>query len=135
MIIYHFCAKKNVKNILRKGLTIGGVMVPNKKGFNLYSGYNWLTIDSDPKAQSWNTHNIIKYNRCAYRLTIDIPLDEAVKHLMNRDQLEAALPGSGQLFDGWKGSHNWRVYKGVIPPEWIIDAVEIHNRYDFERGL
>lgn len=127
MIIYHFCAKKHVNNILRKGLTIGGVMVPKKNGFELFPGYIWLTVDEDPKAQSWNTHRIIKYNRCAYRLTINIPLDEAQKHLMNRDQLEAELPGSGALFDGWRGSHNWRVYKGIIPPEWILRADEMRK--------
>ena len=127
MIIYHFCAKKHVKNILRHGLTIGGVMVPTKTGFDLHSGYNWLTIDKDPKAQSWNTGHIIKYNRCAYRLTIDIPMDEAVKRLYNRDQLEELFPGSGVLFDKWEGSHNWRVFKGIIPPEWIKAAVEIRN--------
>ena len=30
----------------------------------------------------------------------------------------------GYLFDGWKGSENWRVFKGSIPPEWIIEAIE-----------
>jgi hypothetical protein len=125
MILYHFCAKKSVNSILCNGLTIGGVLVEKKHGYEVHAGYMWLTLDSDPKAQSWNTQSLIRYNRCAYRMTINIPNEAAADNLMNRDQLEAAIPGAGKLYDGWKGSENWMVYRGRIPPEWIIRTDKI----------
>lgn len=52
MILYHFCAKKHIKSILRQGLTEGMLAEPTAHGFRLYSGYTWLTADPDPGRQS-----------------------------------------------------------------------------------
>lgn len=124
MIIYHFCAKRDLKSILRNGLTKGYVTLPTETGFEMFSGHIWLTLDGKANRQSWNTNQLIKYNRCARRLTIQIPDFIAKERLLTRQQLEAIFPGVGYLFDGWKGSENWRVFKGSIPPEWIIEAIE-----------
>ncbi len=45
MKIYHFCADKLLWRILKDGLTMGGVVVPEKKGFVMYTGWVWLTCD------------------------------------------------------------------------------------------
>ena len=124
MIIYNFCAKRDLKSILRNGLNKGCVTLPTETGWELFTGYIWLTLDGKANRQSWNTNQLIKYNRCARRLTIQIPDFIAKERLLTRQQLEAIFPGVGYLFDGWKGSENWRVFTGSIPPEWIIEAIE-----------
>lgn len=119
MRIYHFCADRHVKRILHEGLRIGGVMVPSATGFRMIATYIWLTLDSNPKHQSWATRSMIPYSRTDWRLTIEIPEADA-QRLMDRDALEAEIPGSEALFIGWPGSENWRVYHGFIPKEWIV---------------
>lgn len=121
MRLYHFCAGKHLKSIQKAGLKIGMVCVPTEAGFRMYSGYIWLTTNPDPRAQSWATRHLVKYCRTEYRLTVEIP-EEAEERVLDREALEAKLPGSGQLFEGWKGSENWRVFRGRIPPEWIVEA-------------
>ena len=120
MRIYHFCSARHVKSIMRQGIRIGGVYVPkpgDAKSVEIYCGYQWLTLDPEKKNRSWATRQLIKYDRAAYRLTVELP-DDSV--LFDRDGLEAEIPGSGVLFDGWPGSENWRVYHGWILPEWIV---------------
>ena len=63
MILYHFCAAKHIKSILRQGLTKGVLAEPTPDGFRIYYGYTWLTVDPDPGKQSWATRNAIKYDR------------------------------------------------------------------------
>ncbi len=122
MLIYHFCAERHVKKIRREGIRIGCVYVPkdgDAKSIEIYDGYQWLTLDPVRENQSWATRKLVKYDRTAFRFTVDIPNDQ-LDRLMDRDQLDKKLPGSGELFDGWKGSENWRVYHGWILPEWIV---------------
>lgn len=126
MRLYHFCADRHVKRILRQGLCIGGVMVATDTGFKLHATYNWLTMDGDPTHQSWATRNTIPYSRTAWRLTIKIP-DADMGKLMDRDALETHLPGSGVLFDGWPWSESWRVYHGFIPKEWIVAVDDMRS--------
>ena len=119
MTLYHFCANRHVKRILHDGLCIGGVTVATDTGFRLHAGYSWLTLDGDPARQSWATREMIRYSRTDWRLTVKIPKSEECR-ILGRDALEAELPGSGVLFDGWPGSENWRVYHGYIPRSWIV---------------
>lgn len=121
MTIYHFCASRHVKKILREGLTVGMVCVPVHTGYIAYTGYTWLTLDPEPTRQSWATRNAIKYSRTAYRLTITIPASEEHR-VMDQAEVEDRFPGSGVLFKGWGGSENWRVFRGSIPKEWIEKA-------------
>lgn len=124
MTLYHFCADKHVKSILRQGLTIGAVAEPTHKGFVLRYGYIWLTLDGDPAHQSWATKHAISYSRTAWRLTIEMPEGEALK-LFDRYSLPLRFPGTYRLFDGWPGSEDWRVYHGMIPKQWITKAERI----------
>lgn len=118
MTLYHFCSEKHVRKIKAEGLRLGAVAVWRKHNLRIYEGYNWLTLDGDPQAQSWATTELIRYRRTAWRLTVEIP-DEECDRLMDEEALEAHIPGSRVLFTGWPGSENWRVYKGFIPPGWI----------------
>ena len=121
MTLYHFCAEKHVRQILRSGLTVGAVAEPTFPGFIIHNGYIWLTTDPDPKRQSWATRNMIKYSRTAYRLTVEIPAGECYR-IHDRDTLTLMFPNSYMLFERWAGSENWRVFHGVIPKAWIVKA-------------
>lgn len=65
MILYHFCAAKHIKSILRQGLTKGTLAEPKPTGFRIYYGYTWLTVDPDPNKQSWATRNAINHDPAA----------------------------------------------------------------------
>lgn len=127
MTLYHFCADKHVKKIMREGLTIGGLAEPTVTGYILHNNYIWLTKDPDPKNQSWATRHIVKYSRTAWRLTIEIPTAFARIWLLNRFDITMMYPACAGLLDGWPGSENWRVYNGVIPKEWIVKAERMED--------
>lgn len=124
MRLYHFCADRHVNRIRHEGLRLGGVSVVRGRKIRIYEGYNWLTLDGEKKNQSWNTHNLVKYDRTAWRLTVEIP-DEEADRILDQDALEEKIPGTKVLFIGWPGSENWRVYQGFIPPGWIKEAVRM----------
>ena len=126
MILYHFCANRHAQQIMRGGLTMGGVLEP-ENGI-VHDGYIWLTLDKDPAHQgSWATRHIIPYSRTAWRLTVSIP--NSVSHrILGRKELAARWPSTEHLFDGFDGSENWRVFHGHIPPAWIIKAEKIEER-------
>ena len=126
MTIYHFCAAKHVKQIIRQGFTVGAIPEPTHTGFIIHSGWTWLTHDPDPKNQSWATRNAIKHSRTAWRLTIEIPDDE-LHNLYGRVGICAIYPACDMLFRGFPGSENWRVFHGTIPKKWIIEAKEMER--------
>lgn len=121
MILYHFCAAKHIKSILQQGLTKGVLAEPTPDGFRIYYGYTWLTVDPDPGKQSWATRNAIKYDRTAWRLTIEIP-DAECSRLYDPLSITAHYPDCDLLFTGFPGSESWRVFRGRIPKEWIKEA-------------
>ena len=121
MTLYHFCAEKHVKQILRQGLTLGALIEPNPTSFFLHEGWMWLTKDPNPNNQSWATQIMVKRKRTAWRLTIEIPNDE-IRKLYDRSRIRMLYPASDLLFQGYPGSENWRVFHGVIPKEWIVQA-------------
>jgi hypothetical protein len=130
MRVYHFCAEKHIKKILREGISKGGVYLPrygDTKSVELFYGYQWVTLDPEKKNQSWNTREIVRYDRTAFRLTLEIP-DDSEGQILTRDQLEKEVPGSGVLFDFWPGSENWRVYHGWILPEWIVSCERMDGK-------
>lgn len=126
MILFHFCADKHIRSILRHGLTEGFLAIPAHCGFRLLSGWTWLTTDPDPNNQSWATKNAIKYDRTAWRLTIEIP-DDALSEMYDRTGICGIYPACDLLFKDFLGSENWRVYNGRVPKEWIREAKEMHK--------
>jgi len=126
MTLYHFCADKHVKNILRKGLIMGGVTELTTQGYIIHSGWNWLTLNGNPKEQTWEGHTLIPCSRTAWRLTIEIPDDE-LDRLHDKEMLLALYPSASMLFRGHQGSDAWRVFRGMIPREWIKAADDMRK--------
>lgn len=129
MTLYHFCANKNIKSILRNGLSVGGLTEITPWGYIVHSGWIWLTTDPDPARQSWATRNVVRYSRTAWRLTIEIPDDE-LDQLYDRDRIRALYPSAALLFSGWSGSENWRVYHGIIPHGYIKASDNMEGIHD-----
>lgn len=119
MILYHFCAEHLLKSILNEGLTLGHIPIINKNSVELLPNYQWLTSNKIKTNQSWNTSYLIKYDRGAYRLTIEIPQNRE-KKLLNANQIKEIIPKSShEIIDKWEGSKDWYVYHGNILASWI----------------
>lgn len=121
MILYHFSSEKDARGIRRSGITEGVIMI--KRGENrltFRTGWQWLTDDPDPLHQSWNTHHLLRYDRTAYRFTLDIPDREAEARVFDRARLREIMPEADYLFEGWPGSESWRVYRGHIRKSCIL---------------
>ena len=120
MVLYHFCAKRFHPGILREGLTKGWTPIIEGGMMRLQMGQQWLTSEKDPRKQSWNTHNLVTYSRTAVRLTVNIP-DIYRKKLVNATDLVKTLPPEGRyIITEYAGSEAWYIYKGRIPPKWIV---------------
>ena len=120
MVLYHFCAKRFLPGILRDGLTKGGTPIIENGIMRLQMGHQWLTAEKDPRKQSWNTHNLVTYSRTAVRLTVNIP-DSYRKKLVNATDLVKTIPPEGRyIITEYAGSEAWYIYKGRIPPKWIV---------------
>lgn len=120
MILYHFCARHSLLDILRDGLTLGRTPVFENGMIHLEFGQQWLTAEKDPRKQSWNTHTLVPYSRTAARLTVRIP-DNYRKKLVKAADLAKTLPPEGRYFiTDYAGSEAWYIYKGRIPPKWIV---------------
>lgn len=129
MILYHFCSERDYKRIQREGISKGMIAImpgngseDSFKGVAIHTNWQWLTYDPDPAHQSWATRNLISYSRTAYRLTLDVPQEEAEARLYDRERLKKIIPEADYLFEGWPGSECWRVYQGYIPSKWIVLA-------------
>ena len=120
MVLYHFCARHSLLGILRDGLTLGGTPVFENGMIRRGFGQQWLTSEKDPRKQSWNTHNLVTYNRTAVRLTVNIP-ENYRKKLVKATDLAKTLPPEGRyIITDYAGSEAWYIYKGRIPPKWIM---------------
>lgn len=120
MILYHFCAAHMVESILEEGLTEG--IFPHMEGdaFEPIPKCQWLTADDDPKQQSWATRIMVKYSRTAYRLTINIPESYRKKVIRATDFVKGMPQYDQDLIYNWAGYENWYIFKGKIPPKWIV---------------
>lgn len=120
MTLYHFCPAFLLDAIRAEGLTMGAFPVYKGGHYSMLMGCQWLTKDSDPKNQSWNTRNLISYSRTEYRLTIEIPESRKKKlHRATDFALNFPPEAQGIVFD-WPGHENWYIFCGKIPPAWII---------------
>lgn len=141
MTLYHFTTKKYARSIRRVGLTLGVLTLPTVTGYDVQTGWIWLTVDGEAARQSWNTRNILKYSRDEVRLTVEIPAEQEHR-LLDREALCGIYPEARWLFEGWAGSENWRVFHGVIPKEWITEyrekdlrRAECMTRFDVIRNM
>lgn len=123
--LYHFCAEHMVKPILENGLTLGKCPIMYPVGMELIPKCQWLTSESDPDKQSWATTNAINYSRTAFRLTIAIPQIQKKKLHLARDFIAHYPLCARGLVTEWDGSENWYIFKGIIPPEWIVECTQM----------
>ena len=128
MILYHFCAIGSKEGILSEGIRLGQFAYPNNDGYKLIPNCQWLTKDSDPKNQSWATQNLIHYSRTAYRMTVNIPNSRHKKLIRAVDFVRNMPAEAKQIVTGWTGSENWYIYRGKIPPQWIVGCHRMGER-------
>ena len=126
MKLYHFCREKDFRGIRAQGITKGVIPTVQrmekhtKRKYSpvLIRGWQWLTLNGNHEQQSWATRELFKDDRTEFRFTLEIPEAE-LGSLYDKEKLLSVYPEIGPLFDGWKGSEDWRVFRGTIPKYWI----------------
>lgn len=126
MILYHFTAARFIDRIKSEGITLGAVLVGMADGKpQIQTGLIWLTANPDFYAQTWNSRLTIKYDRAAYRITVEIPPSHQ-RRVLNWPLfcLGRVSRPIAQVLNSYGDPENWRLFEGVIPPEWFraIDA-------------
>lgn len=119
MTVYHFTARHLLPSILKEGITLGCIPLNMKE---VRDGFQWVTINPEFR-QSWNGQVNVKYDRCAVRLTVEIPSIWRHK-VLNWLQVCKKMTEIHDVLNSFGDPENWRLYRGKIRPEWI-KAVEI----------
>ena len=120
MTFYHFCAAHMVSDVMQCGLTLGAYPLIGGSELQFIPKCQWLTAEPDPDKQSWATSRLIAYSRTAYRLTVKIP-DSYKKKIVRAAGFVKELPVEHQgIVTDWDGSDKWYIFKGNIPPKWIV---------------
>lgn len=120
IILYHFCAARDVRSVLREGLTKGMTPIFKDGEPRMMQRTQWLTADKDPERQSWNTRHLVQYSRTAYRLTVSIPYSRRKKLVKATEFIKILTEENAALVRDWAGSESWYIFFGNIPPEWIL---------------
>ena len=128
MILYHFCPAHMVKGILREGLTKGAYPIWDGDELSLMKDTQWLTTESNPKKQSWATSNLIEYSRTDYRLTVDIPGNYRKKVVGAYEFIKDFSEENRDPVEKYEGSDDWYIYRGKIPPKWIVGCRKLNPR-------
>jgi hypothetical protein len=116
--LYHFTAEHLLDRIKREGLTMGGVVVslfPPK----IKNGYRWLTLNPE-FSQSWNAQFLVKYDRAAIRIEIEVPLTSPRLMKWVPRGRELTTIQTYEDLNRFGDPENWFVWKGDIPPTWFV---------------
>lgn len=128
MKIYHFTAAHLLPAIKRRGITMGTFPLHIGKRYKLINNLQWLTSDPDKENQSWATKELIDYDRTAIRITVDIP-EYFLENLVSAREFVKNFTGENKaLVEEWEGSESWFIYKGQIPPGWIVGVRDMNRR-------
>lgn len=124
MKLYHFTAEHLWERIKTEGLTKGGVvqsLFPPK----IKMGYRWLTKNPEFQ-QSWNAQFMVKYDRAAVRITIEIPGGVCNPRLICWEHYgrELTLPETYAGLNRYGDPQNWYVFKGNIPTVWFTEVTK-----------
>lgn len=122
MKLYHFTAKHLWERIKLDGITMGGVVIslnPPK----IKNGYRWLTTNPEFK-QDWNAQFMIKYDRQAVRIELEIPITDCrlIKWVPNGREI--TIQRTFDDLNRFGDPENWWLYKGDIPPSRFTGFVE-----------
>ncbi|OPX91906.1 MAG: hypothetical protein A4E53_00626 [Pelotomaculum sp. PtaB.Bin104] len=131
MKFYHFTSPYHLKPIMVHGITRGVIPTGTLLNPHFVHGYQWLTINPE-FTQSWNEGSSLPYNRCAFRLTIEIPRQQRNKIIEWLKVCDKISTMADDL-NGYGDPQNWRLYHGEIPPNWIM-AVANQNYGEVRRG-
>jgi hypothetical protein len=121
IILYHFTSDRHIDFCKRDGLTQGTLVRKiYKNGKVRYTrGTQWLTKNPD-YAQSWSIYSTLPYDKCANRITIQIP-QQFRSNLVSWNEFAKIMPSKTvKILNSYGDPHNWFIYKGHIPPEWFI---------------
>lgn len=106
-------------SIMKRGLTMGKLILKMPPDPRFMSGCQWLTINPDFD-QSWCQYGSLPYDRTANRLNIEIP-DRPARYLLKWTEKGQKLAGK-EIYDilsEFGDPENWYIFKGIIKPEWI----------------
>lgn len=124
MRYYHFTAKHLIHQIAREGLTLGKFPLVSEAGISFTTPCQWLTTSDGFDTQSWNTSQLIKYDRNDYRLTVEIPYKAQKNVVKATDYIKRIPVEYRHIATNWPGSDDWYLYIGKINPEWIKEYKE-----------
>jgi len=114
---YHFTSPDRVELIRQHGILMGDVPLTPTGGFNA----PWLTEDPERGHQRWAAGSCEA--KGAVRLTVEVPFPHPLlvrwPDLAKREGVEPKWYATLDRVGGG-GSENWWVFKGRIPPEWIV---------------
>lgn len=155
VLLHHFCPQHAIAGILKKGIVKGALpwhrcpitgepqMIRHMRETTWTSariaqhraaestgkilrtpGFQWLTTNPTWE-QPWAFLGNLEFPKNAYRITVLIPPERAVKphlldwpDLVNRCRPESAEELNTKAVD-WQ---NWRLFYGPIPPGWFLEV-------------
>jgi hypothetical protein len=123
--LYHFTSRHHLHGIGLFGLTVGDVPTDIRR----YEGQCgvWLTSDGTPRGHGLEGSPVDKLR---YRLTVDIPEDDAALVKWTEWAAKNATPDTVcRLRETAAGFDTWYVYFGVI------DQAEVEECVDTQTGL
>ena len=130
MKIYHFTAKKFLKDIQKEGLTKGGTPVKGRDGkTRMFTNTQWLTTDSKwDQAFHDPSETKLKYDRREILLTIVIPKSKRL-HLANKKRIidVFGLNLLPEFFDH-PDCEDWFIFYGRVKAQWIR-AIDINPNF------
>ena len=131
MKIYHFTARKFLREIQKEGLTKGGTpIIKRDSKVVMFRNTQWLTIDKKWEQAFHNPEETtLEYDRREIRLTIVIPASKRI-HLADKKRIinvfgATLLPG---FFDH-PDCENWRIFYGRVKAQWIR-KVDINPKFE-----
>lgn len=116
MKLYHFTAKRFVKDIKKRGLLLGSIPISLDPPV-INNGYQWLTSNESFDQPSLVGTGALPYSKTEVRMSVVIP-DKKLGNLLKFDEHKELTP----LYDDLTilgDPENWYVYRGMIPRGWI----------------
>jgi hypothetical protein len=131
MVLYHFTSARHLRSIAKYGLTVGDVPINLRRGLGRIGV--WLTTSNTADGHGLDGSAVDKK---AYRLKVSVPdharvlkkwLDWASRHVApdTMQILHRAAEKAGGTSDD---PETWFVYFGVLPPETIIECVNVRSQ-------
>lgn len=122
MIYFHFTSAHLADKVRARGLTKGAIPwnLDQHGRPEMRPGFQWLTTNPDFH-QPWCMLGNLPFARNAVRLSIEIPRDHLDRVAKWLELCARYRPDCADEINRTGGdTENWRVYRGPIPPAWIV---------------